>query len=60
MDEGGWARVWWAGSGDDEGRIKDETGATVRCIPFEQPGGSGTCFYTGKPADTIALFAKAY
>lgn len=60
MESGGWARVWWAGSGDDEARIKEETGATVRCIPFEQPGGSGTCFFTGKPADTIALFAKAY
>ncbi len=60
MDAGGWARVWWAGSGEDEGRIKEETGATVRCIPFDQPGSSGTCFFTGKPADTIALFAKAY
>ncbi len=60
MDKGGWARVWWAGSGDDEARIKEETGATIRCIPFDQPGGTGSCFFTGKPADTIALFAKAY
>ncbi|MBI1282033.1 MAG: proline--tRNA ligase [Anaerolineaceae bacterium] len=60
MDKGGWARVWWAGSSEDEARIKEETGATVRCIPFEQPGGNDKCFFTGKPADTIALFAKAY
>ncbi len=60
VEKGGWARVWWAGSSEDEGRIKEETGATVRCIPFDQPGGSGTCFLTGKPSSTIALFAKAY
>lgn len=60
VEKGGWARVWWAGSSEDEGRIKEETGATVRCIPFDQPSGSGTCFLTGKPSSTIALFAKAY
>ncbi len=48
------------GIDEDEGRIKEETGATVRCIPFDQPSGSGTCFLTGKPSSTIALFAKAY
>jgi len=60
VDQGGWARGWWAGSGDDEGRIKDETGATIRCFPFEQPGGAGNCFFTSAPAERIALFAKAY
>ncbi len=60
MEKGGWARVWWAGSGDDEARIKEETGATIRCIPFEQPGGSGKCFLTNQPAHTVALFSKAY
>jgi prolyl-tRNA synthetase len=60
IDKGGWARVWWAGSGEDEGRIKDETGVTIRCLPFEQPGGTGKCFLTGQPADKIALFGKSY
>jgi prolyl-tRNA synthetase len=60
MEQGGWARGWWAGSGDDEGRIKEETGATIRCFPFEQPGGKGKCFYTGQQAERVALFAKAY
>ncbi|MBA3873119.1 MAG: proline--tRNA ligase, partial [Anaerolineae bacterium] len=59
-EKGGWARVWWAGSSEDEGKIKEETGATVRCIPFEQPGGTGKCFFTGKEANMIALFSKAY
>jgi prolyl-tRNA synthetase len=60
MDKGGWARVWWAGSNEDEAKIKEETGATVRCIPFEQPGGTGKCFFTGNDANIIALFSKAY
>ncbi|RMF42851.1 MAG: proline--tRNA ligase [Anaerolineae bacterium] len=57
---GGWARGWWAGTTEEEVRIKEETGATIRCIPFDQPEGSGTCFYTGRPAQEVALFAKAY
>lgn len=59
-EKGGWARVWWAGSDDDERKVKEETGATLRCFPLDQPGGSGTCVYTGKPADKVAIFSKAY
>ncbi len=57
---GGWARGWWAGASEEEARIKAETGATIRCLPFEQPEGAGACFYTGRPAERVALFAKAY
>jgi prolyl-tRNA synthetase len=32
----------------------------VRCIPLAQPGGEGVCFYTGKPATEMAIFAKSY
>ncbi len=56
----GFARGWWAGDNEDELRLKEETKATMRCIPVDQPGGSGTCFYTGKPATEIALFGRAY
>ena len=56
----GFARGWWAGDNDDELRVKEETKATMRCIPFDQPGGSGTCFYTGKPATRVAIFGRAY
>ena len=56
----GFARAWWAGDSDDELRVKEETKATVRCIPFEQPEGSGTCFFTGRPAIQMAMFARAY
>jgi prolyl-tRNA synthetase len=56
----GFARVWWAGDSDDELRVKEETKATIRCIPFEQPEGNGTCFLTGRPAEQVAVFARAY
>jgi len=56
----GFARVWWAGDSEDEAQIKDEAKATVRCLPMDQPGGTGTCFYTGKKATEVAIFGKAY
>lgn len=56
----GFAVGWWAGSSEDEERIKEETKATIRCIPLEQPGGTGKCFYTGKEASEVAVFARAY
>lgn len=58
--EKGFARVWWAGSSEDETRIKEETKATIRCFPLSQPEKSGTCFYTGKSAKRIAIFGRAY
>lgn len=60
IEAGGWARGWWAGSGDDEVKIKDDLATTIRCFPFDQPCGQGTCLYTGKPAERIAIFARAY
>lgn len=59
IEAGDWARGWWAGSDDDERRIKEETGATIRCFPFEQPGGRGACLLTGAAAPEVALFARA-
>ncbi|NKQ34768.1 MAG: proline--tRNA ligase [Chloroflexi bacterium] len=56
----GFARVWWAGNNEDEQRVKEETKATIRCFPLPQPEGQGTCFFTGKPADRIAVFGRAY
>ena len=56
----GFAKVWWVGSNEDEQRVKEETKATIRCFPLDQPGGSGTCFYTGKPADRVAIFGRSY
>ncbi|NNJ10021.1 proline--tRNA ligase [Chloroflexales bacterium ZM16-3] len=58
--ERGFARAYWAGSTDDEKRIQDETRATIRCIPLDQPGTAGTCVYTGKETTQLVIFARAY
>jgi prolyl-tRNA synthetase len=57
---GKWARGGWAGSDEQEKQVKEETQATIRCFPFEQPAGLHTCLMTGKPADEVAIFAKSY
>jgi prolyl-tRNA synthetase len=58
--EKGFALSWWCGGSDCEEKIKEETKATMRCIPLEQPGGSGKCIFCGQPAADKAIFAKAY
>ena len=58
--EAGWAFAWWCGDRECEAQIKEDTKATTRCIPLEQPGGAGTCIHCGQPAREKALFAKAY
>jgi prolyl-tRNA synthetase len=61
VEAGGWARGYWAGNADDERRVKDETGATIRCFPLEgQPESDGACLMTGMNASRVALFSKAY
>ncbi|GIL87293.1 hypothetical protein Vretimale_1754 [Volvox reticuliferus] len=57
---GKWARGGWAASDEDEKRVKEETQATLRCFPFDQPEGPYTCLMTGKPASEVAIFAKSY
>lgn len=56
----GFAQVWWAGSNENEKEIKEQTKATLRCIPLAQPNETGVCFYTGKPADKMAVFGRSY
>jgi prolyl-tRNA synthetase len=58
--ETGFALSYWCGNPDCEAKIKEETRATLRCIPFEQSGGPGVCVYCGKPAAERAIFARAY
>lgn len=60
IESGRWARGYWSGSDEDEVRVKEETSATLRCFPFEQPSAPGTCFLTGNDASEVAIFAKAY
>lgn len=58
--ERGFARCYWAGTTDDEKRIQDETRATIRCIPLDQPDHTGRCVYTGKETTRQVIFARAY
>ena len=60
IEQGKWARGYWAGSDEEEVQFKEDTSATLRCFPFDQPSQPGTCFYSGKPATEVAIFAKAY
>lgn len=60
VEAGKWARGGWAASTAEEVRVKEETGATLRCFPFAQPEGPHTCLMTGQPAKEVAIFAKAY
>lgn len=59
-NKGGFVLAHWDGSAETEQKIKDETKATIRCIPFDAPEEDGKCIYTGKPSKKRALFAKAY
>ena len=56
----GFARAWWCGSAECEAKLKGETKATTRCIPFDQPGGAGKCAMCGAEAKEQAIFARAY
>ncbi len=66
--EKGFAFSWWCGVAECEAKIKEETKATMRCIPLDQTlgtgrsaaGGTGKCVYCGQPAKEKAIFAKAY
>ncbi|MBP1625490.1 MAG: proS [Acidobacteria bacterium] len=58
--EKGFAHSFWCGSAQCEKSIKDDTKATLRCIPLDQPNDDGTCICCGKPAQQKAYFAKAY
>lgn len=58
--EKGFAYSYWCGDAQCEQKIKEETKATLRCIPLEQPESRGSCIYCGRPALEKAYFAKAY
>jgi prolyl-tRNA synthetase len=58
--ERGFALAHWCGSEDCEGKIKEETKATMRCIPLEQSGEPGKCVFCGQVSKEKAIFAKAY
>lgn len=50
----------WCGSAEVENQIKEETGATIRCIPFDSPEEDGNCVRSGEKSAKRVLFAKSY
>ena len=59
-NEGGFVYAHWNGSGAVEARIKEETKATLRCIPMDGAGTPGKCILTGEPSARRVIFAQAY
>ncbi len=58
--KGGFIEAHWDGTEETEQKIKEETKATIRAIPFNIKQEKGTCVYSGKPSEFRVLFAKAY
>ncbi|WP_293665603.1 proline--tRNA ligase [Tepidibacter sp.] len=56
----GFIKAMWCGDTECELKVKEETGATIRCMPFEQENLADTCVCCGKKAEKMAYFAKAY
>lgn len=56
----GFVKAMWCGERECEDNIKAETGATTRCIPFEQEHIHDCCVYCGRPAKHMVYFARAY
>lgn len=59
-EKGGFVSAHWDGTAETEAFIKDQTKATIRCIPLDAVEESGSCIYSGKPSGRRVLFARAY
>jgi prolyl-tRNA synthetase len=59
-EKGGFVRAHWDGSAETERAIKDETKATIRCIPLNNPQEAGKCVKSGQPSTQRVLFARSY
>jgi prolyl-tRNA synthetase len=60
VEKKGFVRAMWCGERSCEDEIKEKTGATTRCMPFEQEPLGDVCVHCGKPAKTLTYFARAY
>jgi len=59
-EKGGFIYAHWDGTPETEEKIKEETKATIRCIPLDNKQESGVCIYSGKPSIQKVIFALAY
>ena len=60
IEEGGFLMAHWDGTPETEAKIKEETKATIRCIPFDGDTTPGVDMITGKPSARRVMFARAY
>lgn len=60
IEQGYFIMAHWDGTAETEERIKEETKATIRCIPFDGDTTPGVCMVTGKPSARRVLFARSY
>lgn len=60
LDDNKFIMAHWDGTTETELKIKEETKATIRCIPLDNPQEDGKCILTGKPSTQRVLFARAY
>ena len=60
IEKGGFILAHWDGTPETEEKIKEETKATIRCIPFDGETETGTDVYSGKPSNKRVVFARAY
>lgn len=58
--KGGFLKSHWCGGAECETKVKDDTKATIRCIPFDQKKEDGKCIICGKKSGGRVVFAKAY
>ncbi len=59
-NKSGFVLAHWDGTPETEQKIKEETKATIRCIPLNNSLEEGKCIYTGKPSTQKVVFAKSY
>jgi prolyl-tRNA synthetase len=59
-EKAGFVLAHWDGTPETEAAIKEESKATIRCIPLDAPEEAGKCIYSGKPSSRRVLFARAY
>ena len=60
IEKGGFVLAHWDGTTETEERVKEETKATIRCIPLDGDTTPATCIFTGKPSERRVIFARNY
>jgi prolyl-tRNA synthetase len=60
IEKSGFILAHWDGTPETEAKIKEETKATIRCIPFDRDTTPGKCMVTGRPSEGRVIFARAY